>query len=485
MDRPNIVLIMADDMGIGDVTAYNKSSKIPTPNMDALAKDGLKFTDMHSPSAVCTPSRYGLLTGRYSWRTYKRAGIVMHYEEPLIHHGRTTLASLLKEAGYSTGCFGKWHLGMNFKGAENFDFSRLGFWGAAHPEESAKIDFTAPVKGGPTDIGFDYFFGTANTSTCQEPYGFMENDSFVETDFFYNPEYIPTGRAGMTARGWDHKMADPTFTEKAVDWITDQADKDQPFFAYIAASAPHEPCTKEVTPEFMRGVSDAGPRGDLVALFDWMVGQVINTLKKADIFDNTLIIVTSDNGALPGDRLMHDDGEEWRDWGHKSSMDYRGYKAHIWEGGHREPFIAHWTDKIPAGRECNAMLGFTDVIATISELTGTELPYHAGEDSYSFLEQLYHPDTPSPREDIIHISGSGVFSLRKGNWKYIEGSKSSGGWAPPRGETPYPNAPGQLYNLEDDPYETNDLYEKMPEKVEELKRLLGGYRSAGRSARRS
>ena len=317
---PNIVYILADDMGYGDVGRYNPQSRIPTPYMDKLACQGVSFTDAHSPSSVCTPSRYGVMTGRYCWRTELKEHVLFNYEYPLIEPERMTVASMLKNHGYHTACIGKWHLGLGWgvKDGEEFDFDRPLPWpgGSPDPNEEAKIDFTKPITGGPVDLGFDYFFGTSGCSTAQPPYCFIENRHSVGI-----PNVMRTremgGRTGLMTPGWQHKDADPTFARKAVEYIEERAKAPQtPFFLYLAASAPHEPCRVETVPDFMRGASQAGPRGDLVALFDWMVGQTMETLDRCGLADNTLIIVTSDNGALPGCG--------GRTYGHKSCGDWRG-----------------------------------------------------------------------------------------------------------------------------------------------------------------
>jgi arylsulfatase A-like enzyme len=312
MKEPNIIFIMADDMGYGDVSCYNPDSKIPTPNMDRLAEEGLRFTDAHSPSAVCTPTRYGVLTGRYCWRSRLKRGVLYGYEPPLIERDRLTVAGLLKKAGYNTACIGKWHLGLGFttKAGQHIDLDRPLPWPNADRAMEEKIDFSKPIKGGPVELGFDYFYGTSGCPTCQPPYGFIENDRFVELPSVYHDRPVYTSRPGMMAPGWEHREADPTIAQKAVEYIEAQASSDKPFFLYLTSDAPHEPCVEGVVPEFARGKSHAGPRGDLVWLFDWMVGQVMEALDRTGKTEDTLLIVTSDNGALPGDRIRDESGQE-------------------------------------------------------------------------------------------------------------------------------------------------------------------------------
>lgn len=482
---PNIVFIMADDMGYGDVGCYNPESKIPTPNMDQLAREGIRCTDAHSPSAVCTPTRYGVLTGRYCWRSRLKRGVLYGYEPPLIEADRLTVAGLLKDVGYNTACVGKWHLGLGFstKPGYDFDFNAPLPWSNAGRELEENIDFSAPLTGGPIDLGFDYFYGNSGCPTCQPPYGFIEDNRFVEIPSHYHeiPEF--TSRPGMMTPDWEHKNADPIIAEKAVEYIETQADSEDPFFLYLTPSAPHEPCTEEVVPEFARGQSDAGPRGDLVWLVDWMVGEVMKALDRTGKTDNTLIFVTSDNGALPGDRIQGDNSSmPYNLYDHKSCGDWRGYKAHIWEGGHREPLIARWPGVIEANTETDGLICLTDLIATCAAIVGTDIPNDAGQDSCNILPNLLgkHPEE-SIRQAIVHHSSNGVFSIRHNEWKLILETQGSGGWPPPRGEGPKPGTPGQLYHIFDDPGETDNLWETHPTKVEELSSLLERFEQQGHS----
>ena len=481
---PNIVYILADDMGFGDVGCYNPQSKIPTPNMDTLASQGMRFTDMHSPSSVCTPTRYGIITGRYCWRSDLREHVLFNYEKPLIEQERMTVASMLKKHSYHTACIGKWHLGLGWgvKDGETFDFDRPLPWpgGSPDPVEEAKIDFTKPITGGPTELGFDYFFGTSGCSTAQPPYCFIENDYTVGIPSVMKPPEMAGGRSGLMVPGWQHKEADPTFAQKAVEYIEERAGEPQaPFFLYLAASAPHEPCTVDTVPDLMRGASQAGPRGDLVALFDWMVGQVMDTLDRCGLADNTLIMVTSDNGALPGCN--------GRTYGHKSCGDWRGFKGYIWEGGHREPFIARWPGKIKAGTTCDELAGLQDSMATIADVVGEKLPENAGEDSVSLLPALLGEEFGKPiRDDLIHHSCLGVFSIRKGEWKLIIDCDNSGdmgrGVDGSIGTGPIPGSRGQLYDTVYDPYEVYNLFDRRPDIVKELTATVEKYKRQGRSA---
>lgn len=481
--KPNVVLILADDMGWGDVERLNPESKIPTPNIDRLARDGRSFTDAHSPSAVCTPSRYGLLTGRYCWRTDLQRGVFAGYEPPLIEPTRMTLASVFKEAGYRTAVMGKWHVGLGYttKDGHAVAFDRPFPWGVPTEEFEATIDFDAGVSGGPTELGFDEFYGTANCPTCQTPYGWIEGEHFVEPPSVYEHDYPFTGRPGMRSKSWNHVDTDPTVLERSLDFI--DRSQEGPFFLYVALSAPHEPCIDELVPEIARGRSSAGPRGDLVWYVDHVVGEITSALEEHGLTDDTIVMFTSDNGALPGDRVLDDDGQEvYRTYGHRPNGPWRGFKAHIWEGGHREPFIVRWPGTVPAGSATTATVCLTDIMATMAAVVGVELPDDAAEDSFDLSDVLVGVDQEPPRTTVIHHSQYGAFAVREGAWKAIFGTQGSGGWAPPRGGPPEPGAPGQLYNLDTDPAEEVNLWESKPEIVTHLKGVLDTATSSRRTA---
>lgn len=455
--EPNIVLLMADDMGYGDLGCYNKHSKIPTPNMNKIAKEGVKFTDAHSASAVCTPSRYGLLTGRYPWRTRLKKGVIFDCDEPLIEADRPTIGSLLQEKGYVTGCIGKWHLGMGW-----------------HRDEKGKVDFSKPVKAGPTDRGFDYYFGM-RASLDMPPYCFIENDHTVGIPSLEKDPYNPQQIKGKMCPGWKDEEVGPKLTEKAVQFIEESASKDgeKPFFLYFPTSAPHRPC---VPPDFIKGRSNAGPRGDMVAEIDWTVGRLVDTLKQNNVYDETLFIVTSDNGA----RLKNYNG---RDYGHKSNGFLRGQKEDIWDGGHREPFLARWPGYIEPHSICEETISLNDLIKTFSKLFDTSLPKNAGEDSYDITPTLLGEDYDNPiHEATIHHSFMGNLAIRKGPWKMIL-TRGSRGVTEPRIVQPSPDEPeGQLYNMDEDTQEQNNLWFDRQDIVHKLRELLNYYKQKGRSA---
>ncbi len=453
--KPNIVFIMADDMGYGDLSSYNPDSKIQTPNMDRVASEGLKFTNVHTPSSLCSPTRYGLLTGRYCWRTRLKEWVLADFygDTPLIEEDRMTIASLLKGQGYETACVGKWHVGM----AWNTKDGR-----PASYEEEDNVDFTKPVIGGPLERGFDYFFGTAGCSTSDPPYCFIENKKTISIPDVMIPEAIdslPGVVTGLMASDWSQEEVDVRLTEKAVDFIERHQtnNPEDPFFLYFVPSSPHIPW---MVPDFMKGKTQEGARGDLVALVDWCVGEITKTLEEYGLDDNTLIIVTSDNGPRKGAN------------GHKSAGDYKGYKSQIWDGGHRVPFIAKWPGKIKPGTTSTEVFSLTDMMATFAALFEVELPENNAEDSYNVLPALLGEKMSdnAMRPRVFH-SGNGVFAIQQGDWKLIQGTRGSGSGR----DRVQPDSlllKGQLYNIARDPYEKSDLWDQYPEKVKELNQIL-------------
>jgi arylsulfatase A-like enzyme len=456
-DRPpNVVVILADDMGYGDPGCYNKDSHIPTPNIDRLATQGMRFTDAHTPSSVCTPTRYGLLTGRYCWRTTLTRGVLQGYSPLLIEPGRITVASLLKQHGYATAGIGKWHLGLG---------------------NDKETDYARPLKPGPNAVGFDYFFGIP-ASLDMPPYVFVENEGVTEapTEMIAASEMRRKGgngfwRAGAIAPHFKHIDVLPTLTEKAVAFVGKQT-KDKPFFLYFALNAPHTPWVP--TDEF-RGKSKADWYGDFVAQVDASAGRVLEALDRAELADNTLVILTSDNGAhwLP---------EDIEKWGHRANGNLRGQKADIWEGGHRVPFLARWPGKIKPGTTSDELVCLTDLFATTAALVEHRLADDAGEDSYNLLPALLGEKRERPvREAIVHHSSDGTFAIRQGPWK-LALALGSHGFSAPQNVKPEPGGPtGQLYNLADDLGETKNLWLQKPDEVTRLTALLEKYKKEGRS----
>lgn len=464
-ELPNIVFIMADDMGYGDVGCYNPDSKIPTPNMDILASEGIMFTDAHSPSAVCTPSRYGLLTGRYCWRTRLKKGVILGYDEvPLIEKDRMTLASLLKEKGYHSASIGKWHLGLNWQTKNGYilqdDLNNWKEYSGIIKMNEENIDFSKPISGGPIDLGFDYFFGTLGCSTGDPPYCFIENNHTVGIPSIISPEEmnsLPGVVKGLMVPDWSEEKVDLEFTQKAIEFIdkTQKNNTKKPFFLYLALSSPHIPF---LPPNFAKGKSEEGSRGDLVTVVDWSVGKIMETLDQYNLAENTLVIVTSDNGPRKG---AND---------HRSAGFFKGYKGSIWEGGHRVPFIAKWPGKIAPGTTSRQTISLTDMFATFSNLDKKDTTQLGGEDSYNMLPAFFGETVDQADQQLrIFNSASGAFAIRKGKWKLIEGENKN-----ERSKTD--NKPsesfGELYDLASDPFEEKNMWVKKPEIVLELAELL-------------
>ena len=464
--KPNIIFILADDMGYGDLGCYNPESMIATPNMDKLASQGIKFLDAHSPAALCTPSRYGLLTGRYCWRTSLQQGVILGYDEtPLIEKGRSTIATMLKDKGYSTACFGKWHLGMNWPTKNNYkiqnDFNKW-FDNPVFLENEMNIDFSKPISGGPTELGFDYFFGSLGCTTSDPPYCFIENNHVYENPSERSPsKYL--GLPGFVPGGWSKNFplekVDVEFTNKAISYMENQIEKKskEPFFVYLALSSPHNPF---LPPDFTLGKSKEGPRGDLVMVVDWSVGKIMEFLKKQGIEDNTLIIVTSDNGAVKGAN------------GHLSEWKFKGYKSNIWEGGHRVPFLARWPGRIKPGTSSEEVISLTDMFASFSSLVSHTVTKNEGEDSYNVLPAIFGGKSIASNAAVrIFHSGAGFFAVRKGNWLLVQGTVGPGS-----GNIDFTadslKGKGQLYNLLQDPFQKINLWNDKPSLRDSLAALI-------------
>jgi arylsulfatase A-like enzyme len=451
---PNIVYVLADDLGIGDLACYNPVSGIPTPHADRLAGQGMRFTDMHSPSAVCTPTRYGIMTGRYCWRTRLQQGVLWGYDTSLIESGRSTVASLLRSRGYHTAGFGKWHLGLG---------------------SGERVDYSKPLRPGPLDYGFDYYFGIP-ASLDMEPYVYFENDRVLEQPTAHTAgKNSPRGvfwRPGPIAPQFQVEGVLPQLRERAVSYIRSRAERPgQPFFLYLALTAPHTPWLPSSS---FRGVSKAGDYGDFVAETDDVLGSVVHALDQHGLARNTLIIFTSDNGAdwFPADQERYP---------HRANGTWRGLKRDIYEGGHRIPFIARWPGKTRAGSVSNQLGCLTDLLATAADITKASLARDAGEDSFSLLPALTHARGGGVRDAVVHHSSEGLFAIRQGRWKLVLG-RGSGGSSKPVREEPTPGGPaGQLYDLSSDPAETRDLYSRQPKVVAQLAALLDKYRREGRS----
>lgn len=464
---PNIVLILADDLGYGDIQAYNPESKIPSPNLNRLAKEGVLFIDAHSGSAVCTPTRYGLLTGRYCWRTELKSGVLWPPDDkPLIGQDRLTIAGMLKKSNYHSACIGKWHLGME--------------WGR---DEQGKVDFNKPLKYGPTDVGFDEFFGIAG-SLDMIPYVFYSNHEptqpVTETQSAHPfPKFI---RQGPRGESFDPGKVLDQLTEQAVAYIEKRATESNPFFLYLPFTAPHKPVWPAAR---FKDKTDLGPYGDFVNQTDWSVGQVLQALEKNGFEDNTLVVFTSDNGSYMY-RWTQDKPDHTENFGaqgfhpsnHQANADWRGTKADIWEAGHRVPFIVRWPGKVKPKIRCDQTICLTDFLATCAEIVSFPMPDNVGEDSFSLLPLIQGKEWAVPRAPVIHHSSNGIFSLRDGKWKMVFGS-GSGGREKPVGK-PF-EEPYFLFDLESDPSETLNVIDKYPEIAQHLTEKLHIIMQSGRS----
>ncbi len=484
--QPNIVYILADDMGYGDVSCLNSESKIHTANIDRLAAEGMAFTDAHASSAVCTPSRYSILTGRYNWRSWLKSHVTHGYSRPLIEAGRMTAASLLRDHGYATGCVGKWHLGWDWGMVEKSataepDARKISPAEARDRFELRKevkpedVDFAKPIINGPNEVGFDYFFGIS-ASLDMAPHVYVENDRVTAQPdrVTGNDDLMQFWREGPTGADFEHEQVLPKMTAKALGYIDQQAAAQKPFFLYFPLPAPHTPILP--LPEF-RGKSGTNLYGDFCLQVDDVVGQVLAALERNGIADNTIIIFTSDNGCSP-----RADFDELKKFGHNPSYVFRGHKADIYDGGHRIPLLIRWPEQMPAGRVCDDTVCLVDLLATCAEIVGAELPDDAGEDSVGNLD-LWRGGklNRSLREATVHHSIDGSFAIRKGRWK-LELCPGSGGWSSPRPGKECEGLPAmQLYDMQADIGERVNVYDQHPEVVKELQALLTGYIENGRS----
>jgi len=461
-EKPNIVFILADDLGYGDVSFLNPDSKIPTPNIDRIARTGVTFTDAHSSSAVSTPTRYGLLTGRYSWRSEMKSGVLNGYSEALIPESRKTIAQMLREVGYNTACIGKWHLGWKWNNIEKGNDS---------------VDFSKPITDGPTERGFDYFFGIS-ASLDMPPYVYVEND--MPTSM---PDRITTGnnisygnpgydgsmwREGPTGSDFFHIECTPEFFRRAGKYIEEKAREKQPYFLYLALPSPHTPILP--TDEF-KGKSGINPYADFVMMVDAEVGKLLDIIEGTGESENTIIVFTSDNGTAPWADIKTLESK-----GHMTSYIFRGHKADLYEGGHRIPCFVSWPARIRKPHVVGQTICLNDFYATFAAVTGYKIADNEAEDSYNLLPALLKPGYRKIiREATVHQSVNGNLAIRKGDWKLLM-TPGSGGWSFPRpGREEEGLPPVQLFNMKDDPSEQKDLQAEYPEIVKELTELLKKY----------
>ncbi|MDO5968706.1 sulfatase-like hydrolase/transferase [Flavivirga aquimarina] len=467
---PNIVYILADDMGYGDLSSLNPESGIQTPHMDKIVKEGVHFTDAHTNSSVCTPTRYGILTGRYAWRSRLKEGVLYGYDKPLIEDDRPTIASYLKTNGYKTACIGKWHLGLGLQSEDSNKpiGNKKGL--------NTNVDFSKKIKG-PNALGFDYSY-IIPASLDMPPYVYIENGKVLEL-----PSAYTKGKSqNKEGRGvsWRQGEKAPSFvfenvlnniTKKTVSFIDNQKRVNSPFFIYFSLTAPHTPWLPVGK---VVGKSKAGRYGDFVTMVDDAVGSVVDALEKAGKLENTLIIVTSDNGS-------HWKLQDKKEFAHRANYKFKGQKADIYEGGHRVPYIAQWPGVIPAGLQSNQIMCTTDLFSTLSGILNKPNVESGAEDSYNLWPAYLSNKVTPIREAIVHHSFNGMFSIRKDKWKYTP-NLGSGGFTKPKSIKPKANeASGTLYDMVNDPEEKNNLYKDYPEVVKELEQLLKKYKKQGYS----
>jgi arylsulfatase A len=475
---PNIVYILTDDQGFGDVSRLNPEGRIPTPHMDRIAREGMTFTDAHSGSSVCTPTRYGILTGRYAWRSRLKSGVLGGLSPRLIEADRMTVASLLKEHGYHTACVGKWHLGMDWLVKEGKAVRELGI---ESPDQVWNVDFGRPIRNGPNSVGFDYFFGIS-ASLDMVPYAYIENDRVTEVpdrdgDFPWFLGRDRRTRRGPLAEGFDAADVLGEFTRRAATYIGERAGearRGRPFFLYFALASPHTPI---LPTEPWRGGSGVNAYADFTMETDWSVGRILQALDEHGLTEDTIVLFAADNGCSPEADLP-----ELAAAGHYPGGPFRGHKADLFEGGHRVPFFARWPGRVEPGSEYPHPVSLNDLMATCADILGARLPDNAGEDSVSLLPALLGRTAEPVREAMVHHSINGSFAIRRGSWKLLL-CPDSGGWSAPRpgSDEAAGLPPVQLFDLAADPGERANLQAQHPvlvrELVERLERLVEGGRS--------
>ncbi len=479
---PNIVIIFADDMGYGDIKALNPLSKIETPALDALAAEGITFSNAHASASVCTPSRFGLLTGEYAFRTPAAARGIGGFTPPVMDTDRMTMATLLKNAGYRTAIVGKWHLGLEW-------VTKDGKAAVLDVESGhSNVDYSQPVRTGPNDFGFDYSF-IHPASLDIPPYVFLENHRTVDPEVILTTDVYPR-RKENTEFSWDKKHSNdqavywekgvwwrqgemaPSFrVEDCLDEITSQGlafierqSADTPFFLYVPLTGPHTPWLPS---EEYTGKSGAGLYGDFVMDIDQVVARIKQQLHAQGLLENTILIFSSDNGAYwPEEEILL--------YGHDSNRGVRGQKGDAWDGGHRVPLLLSWPKGIREKATYPGLVSLTDLFATVAGLLDQKIPAGAALDSYSFLPVVQGDMEYLPRTEMVHHSSSGMFAIRTSEWKYIDGLGSGGFSAPTRLKPAKGGPKGQLYRIREDPYERDNLYANYPQVVEELKAQLEG-----------
>ena len=463
-DKPNIIYILADDLGYGDVSCLNEHAAFQTPSIDSLYENGMAFTDAHATSAVCTPSRYSILTGRYNWRSRLKKGVLGGFSPPMIEQDRMTVAHCLQQQGYRTAAFGKWHLGMDFHKSASFVE-------AADFAQCEGVVYDQPIRRSPTAYGFDTFLGIS-ASLDMPPYVMIENDHFTQVPTIWSAgEGKGYYRQGLTATGFSHEALLDQMTAAVCQKI--EACKSDPFFIYYPLTAPHTPI---LPAERFRGKSGTNAYGDFVLACDDVVRQIIDTLEKYDLMQKTIIIFTSDNGCSPMANF-----QELEAFGHHPSYVFRGHKADIYEGGHRIPLLVQWPEKIRPRQKCSKLVSLVDFFATIVDLAGAPQPDEFAEDSISQLPLWLGESDRYQRESLVHQSIDGSLSLRRDDFKLIM-CPGSGGWSWPQPGVTIEGAPDlQLYRLGDDLGETTNLADTYPDVVRRMCAELTQIVRAGRS----
>lgn len=465
-EKPNIVFILADDMSFDSVSANNAAmGPLKTPHIDRLISQGMNFTDAHSGSAVCTPTRYGLLTGRYCWRTRLKSQVLWDWGAPLIEKERLTVAELLQQQGYATGMIGKWHLGLTWFDKEgkpaNAHLKLSDAWFRKESRERVaavgrSIDFSKAMRGGPVDHGFDYYFGVDVPNF--PPYVWIENDRTVGIPSVPKPKQM-YGHPGPMLPGWKLEDILVGLSDKAVGWITEQSKQDKPFFLYLPLTSPHTPIAPS---KAFQGKSGVSAYGDFLMETDWVVGQVMKALEDSGVAGNTLVFFSTDNGTSPRANF-----EELESHGVNLRHHFKGHKCQIHEGGHRVPFVARWPGRIKAGSTCAQTICMNDFMATVADILEVSLPENAGEDSTSIMKLLTGEATRLPdHPSVVNHSLGGQFAIRKGRWKLV------------------PKPTVQLFDLDADPKESRNIAASHPEIVKEMAEKLEEYKKSGRSTNR-
>ncbi len=467
-NKPNILIILADDLGYGDIGAYNPNSLVPTPNLDRLASEGIRLTDAYCPVAVCSPTRYALMTGRYPFRSWKPNSVMANYEPSLIDDELMTLPEMLQEAGYTTAGFGKWHLGTTFPTTDGN--KPVGYGEFRADNNGANLALNQPVSDGPMDHGFNDWLGFSCASECwilenKQVMGYLKHD-------YYTVE-AATGTESLQPFTMQEYL--PFITEQTIDYLEGKEEDSEPFFLYYAPYVPHIPLA--VNEPFI-GSTQAGLYGDFVHELDFYVGQLLKTLDSLGLSNNTIVLFASDNGShfnVASNEIAMEtarnsaftvDTASLSGPLHYPNAPLRGTKRTVWEGGVRTPLIARWPEHFPKGTVSSELFALNDMLATLAALVDYELPNNSAQDSYNLLPVL-QGKSENIRESVVVKASKKLYGLRKGQWKYIQGEK---------------NQSPQLYDLSVDVAEKNNLYTAHPEVAKELEQELDELLDSERTA---